>query len=87
MKVELLSNGDLEKKGKSPLGWLRLKGVPFSCFRYKYERLGISVVEAGERAGNLSFWSEKRLKKGQQMRFNVCEKVTKTFWFGDLLIL
>ena len=51
------------------------------------ERVEISLVQADERAGNLSFWSEKRLKKGQQMRFNVCEKVTKTFWFGDLLIL
>ena len=69
MKVELLSNGDLEKKGKSPLGWLRLKGVPFSCFRYKYERLGISVVEAGERAGNLSFWSLKGPKFGWQIHF------------------
>ena len=44
--------------------WLRPKRVPFSGFRYKYERLGISVVEAGERAGNLSFWSLKGPKFG-----------------------
>ena len=46
-----------------------------------HERVGISLVEAYESVGNLS----KDLK-GLTDAFYACEKVEKTFWFGNIFI-
>ena len=70
MKVELLSNGDLEKKGKSPLGWLRLKGVPFSCFWYKLWKVrDFSSWSRWKGRKSVFFLSLKGPKFGWQIHF------------------
>ena len=40
-------------------------------------RVGISLVQVDEKAGNLSFRSVKRLKKGHQMRLMAVKKSRK----------
>ena len=45
------------------------------------ERVEISLVQADERAGNMSFWSAKRLKKSQQMRLMAVKKSRKRSGF------
>ena len=45
------------------------------------ERVEISLVQADERAGSLSFWSAKRFKKSQQMRLVAVKKSRKRSGF------
>ena len=51
-------------------------------FRFQVsERVEISLVQVDERTGNLSFWSAKRLKKGQPMLLMAVKKSRKRSGF------
>ena len=45
------------------------KGVPFSGFRYIYERIGILLVEVYERVGKSVIWVSEMAQRAEQMNF------------------